>query len=124
MPVKPKRPCSYPGCPALTDKRYCEEHQIEGKKRKAEVNRFYDQHSRDKRAEAFYKSKAWEATRLRVLNRDNYLCQECLKQRRITRVDNVHHKVELKEDWSKRLQLDNLVSLCAECHNKIHANKG
>lgn len=27
MPYKPKRPCSYPGCPALVNGRYCEEHQ-------------------------------------------------------------------------------------------------
>ena len=27
MPRKPKRPCSYPGCPKLTDGRFCEEHQ-------------------------------------------------------------------------------------------------
>lgn len=27
MPRKPKRPCSYPGCPRLTDGRFCEEHQ-------------------------------------------------------------------------------------------------
>ncbi|MDA3835225.1 MAG: hypothetical protein PF495_17710 [Spirochaetales bacterium] len=26
MPYKPKRPCSHPGCPRLTDGRYCEEH--------------------------------------------------------------------------------------------------
>ena len=26
MPRKPKRPCSYPGCPNLTDGRFCEEH--------------------------------------------------------------------------------------------------
>ena len=26
MPTKPKRPCSYPGCPKLTDGRFCEEH--------------------------------------------------------------------------------------------------
>ena len=27
MPRKPKRPCSYPGCPNLTDGRFCEEHE-------------------------------------------------------------------------------------------------
>ena len=27
MPRKPKHPCAYPGCPLLTDGRYCEEHQ-------------------------------------------------------------------------------------------------
>ena len=26
MPKKPKRPCSHPGCPNLTDGRFCEEH--------------------------------------------------------------------------------------------------
>jgi hypothetical protein len=26
MPMKPKRPCRYPGCPNLTDGLYCEEH--------------------------------------------------------------------------------------------------
>ena len=25
MPRKPKRPCSYPGCPKLVDGQYCEE---------------------------------------------------------------------------------------------------
>ena len=27
MPSKPKKPCAYPGCPNLTDGRYCPEHQ-------------------------------------------------------------------------------------------------
>lgn len=27
MPRKPKRPCSFPGCPNLTDGRFCEEHE-------------------------------------------------------------------------------------------------
>lgn len=121
MPQRPKRPCSKPGCPNLTAGSFCEDHQAEAERQKAEANRYYDQHLRDKRAEVFYKSKAWTAARLRVLSRDNYLCQECLRQGRITRADTVHHLVEIKENWSKRLKMDNLVSLCAECHNKAHA---
>ena len=121
MPQRPKRPCSKPGCPNLTTGRYCEEHWAEEKKERAESNRYYDQHLRDKRAEAFYKSRAWVAARWRVLIRDNYLCQECLRQGYIIRADTVHHKIELKEDWSKRLQIDNLVSLCTECHNRMHS---
>lgn len=34
VPTKPKRPCSYPGCPKLTDGRFCEEHA------KAEAKRY------------------------------------------------------------------------------------
>ena len=121
MPIKPKKPCAKLGCPNLTDGHYCEKHKAEAEKRKAETNKFYDKHIRDKQAEMFYKSKAWVAARQQALIRDNYLCQECLKRGRITRADTVHHKIELKEDWSKRLQLGNLVSLCAECHNRIHS---
>ena len=40
MPTKPKRPCSYPGCPKLTDGRFCEEHA------KAEAKR-YEKYDRD-----------------------------------------------------------------------------
>lgn len=27
VPRKPKRPCSFPGCPRLTDGRFCPEHE-------------------------------------------------------------------------------------------------
>lgn len=40
MPRKPKHPCGYPGCPELTDKRYCLKHQ------KLE-NRQYEKYDRD-----------------------------------------------------------------------------
>lgn len=40
MPRKPKQPCAYPGCPKLSDGRYCEEH------RKQEARR-YETYSRD-----------------------------------------------------------------------------
>ena len=33
MPRKPKRPCSFPGCPKLTEGRFCEEHEKEENKR-------------------------------------------------------------------------------------------
>ena len=29
MPTKPKHPCGYPGCPNLTDRRYCPEHGVD-----------------------------------------------------------------------------------------------
>ncbi|TWK49239.1 hypothetical protein CHCC20347_1522 [Bacillus paralicheniformis] len=35
----------------------------------------------------------------------------------------VHHIVEVKQDWSKRLDLSNLESLCNACHNKVHGDR-
>ena len=116
MPVRPKRPCSYPGCPELTDERYCDRHRGAG-------NRYYDRNLRSRRSDAFYKSKAWQAARQARLTRDNHMCRECLREGRITPANTVHHIVEITEDWSKRLDLDNLESLCASCHGKVEAAK-
>ncbi|WP_399533503.1 HNH endonuclease [Gemella sp.] len=35
----------------------------------------------------------------------------------------VHHKVEVRTDWSKRLEMSNLESVCRNCHNKIEHYK-
>ncbi|EOB6976219.1 TPA: HNH endonuclease, partial [Staphylococcus aureus] len=34
----------------------------------------------------------------------------------------VHHIIYVDEDFNKALDLDNLMSVCYSCHNKIHAN--
>jgi 5-methylcytosine-specific restriction enzyme A len=54
------------------------------------------------------------------LNRDP-ACQECLKHDRLVAATHVHHIVELTDDWDKALDLDNLRSLCASCHSRLHA---
>lgn len=87
-------------------------------------NQYYDKHKRNQEARSFYKSKAWEKCRTVVLMRDNYLCQHCLKQGKITPADMVHHIEELLEHPEKALDEDNLVSLCHPCHNKEHPEKG
>lgn len=84
----------------------------------------YDKYQRDQESRAFYKSRFWEKCRQLILNRDNHLCQECLKQDKLTPADMVHHKTELKDEWSKRFEPDNLISLCNSCHNKQHPEKG
>ncbi|MDN6852701.1 MAG: HNH endonuclease [Tetragenococcus koreensis] len=69
----------------------------------------------------FYHSKAWNKARKAALLRDNYMCQRCLANGVITNENLlVHHKTELKNDWSKRLELKNLETVCFSCHNKIH----
>lgn len=120
VPAKPKKPCNKPGCPELTTGRFCSQHQSEGEKQRVRADKYYDQYQRDKQSRGFYKSRAWQAVRLRALVRDTYLCQDCLKENRIAQADTVHHRVPIREDWSKRLDMDNLLSLCSACHNKRH----
>ncbi len=123
MPTRPKRPCAHPGCPELVDRGYCAKHQHLAQQRKADSNRHYDQNTRDQRARDFYQSRAWQAVRRQALIRDHGLCQDCLKEQRVTPAETVHHIVSVRDDWSLRLVLSNLLSLCFGCHNKRHGGK-
>ncbi|MDT2240900.1 HNH endonuclease signature motif containing protein [Paenibacillus larvae] len=89
-----------------------------------EQARTYDKYKRNKEARDFYNSSAWKKCRTAVLIRDHHLCQKCLKQKKITQADMVHHIVHLTDDWSKGLDMDNLESLCLSCHNEEHGNGG
>lgn len=73
--------------------------------------------------DAFYKSKAWKSLRLEALQRDNYLCVECLKNGKITPADTVHHIKPLRIDQARALQLSNLETVCTACHNKLHRER-
>lgn len=69
---------------------------------------------------SFYTSVKWRRKRESILRRDKYLCQICKKYGKNTEAVIVHHKVEVNDDWSKRLEDDNLISVCAKHHNQIH----
>lgn len=86
-------------------------------------NWFYQVTEEGKQAMAFYNSKAWRRCRELVLKRDHYLCQECLKEQRLTPANIVHHIVHYRDDPSKGLDMDNLITVCPECHNKLHPEK-
>ena len=94
--------------------------------RKANTKRYNQevrQNGRNKEYTAFYNSTQWRKLRQQVLIRDNYLCQHCLAEGVVNDKDLiVHHKIELKRDWSKRLDMENLEVVCFSCHNKIHSS--
>jgi len=61
--------------------------------------------------------------RIKVLERDNYTCQVCGKNKEDGKTIIVHHKDET--GWSKKKpeknnSMENLVSLCVQCHMGIH----
>jgi len=75
-------------------------------------------------AEAFYKSQAWKDIRDVAIRRDAYLCVDCMKSGKVTPAEEVHHIIPLTPenitDASITLNMDNLVSLCRECHKARH----
>jgi 5-methylcytosine-specific restriction protein A len=53
------------------------------------------------------------------LNQDP-LCEECRANNRLVAASIVHHHVDLRVDGDRALEMENLVSLCAACHNQLH----
>ncbi len=109
MPYKPKRPCSYPGCPNLTEGRYCVEH----KKLMAQQ---YDKHQRSKESTAFYNSSEWRKKRANYLI-EHPFCVECWKYGRLTKATVVDHIIPIRMGGAL-LEDENLQALCPSCHTR------
>lgn len=113
MPRKPKHPCRYPGCPNLTDGMYCTEHEKAARdsynryERSPDVNRKY--------------GRAWKRIRDRYAQA-HPLCEMCLKEGRLTPVEEVHHILPISKGGTHAQS--NLMSLCQSCHTKIHHELG
>ena len=69
---------------------------------------------------SFYASRQWQDLRNQRWYDADGLCEMCKKKGIIREGIDVHHLVEISKDWSKRLDYDNLVLLCKDCHNEIH----
>lgn len=118
----PKKICLAPSCNKLVGmkEKYCLSCQPAMKEVKREKNQKYDQYVREDDIVKFYHSREWKRVREAVLIRDNYLCQYCLKDNIIKPAEIVHHIIEIKDDWRKRLLTNNCESVCKSCHNKLH----
>jgi 5-methylcytosine-specific restriction enzyme A len=87
-------------------------------------SKLYDKYKRNNVAKKFYNSASWRKCRELVLLRDNYLCQECLRNGQVITADMVHHIKSFEDHPELALDSDNLVSICNPCHNKEHPEKG
>ena len=113
MPLKPKRPCSYPGCPELTDGRFCEAHA------KKESQR-YERYDRDPEKNKRYGS-SWRKIRAAFI-KANPLCVRCQQDGRLTPAREVHHIIPLRDGGTN--DINNLMALCRSCHSEITAREG
>lgn len=92
-------------------------------------HREYDRYSRDRRSRSFYNSKEWKTGRATALEADGgidvYLF---MTEGIIAAADMVHHIIPLKDDWNKRIDIDNMMSLSSDTHSMIEQmykkNKG
>lgn len=71
----------------------------------------------------FRSTEAWKRKSIEIRTRDCYLCQICLRKMFNTAIQlnrrniEVHHIIPVAEDWDKRLDNYNLISLCNKHHD-------
>lgn len=91
------------------------------------INADYDRSKRDPGGKRFYGSRAWTELRRIKLSRDPF-CERCPEREglngwQFTPATTVHHRIERSARPDLALDLDNLESLCAACHNRHHKGK-
>lgn len=104
MPTKPKRPCKHPGCPHLTNNRYCNQHA--------------NQHisDRENAYERGYSSR-WQKARKQFLAK-HPLCAECERTGKLTQATVVDHIKPHRGDDTLFWDEKNWQPLCKRCHDK------
>ncbi|MBQ7939474.1 MAG: HNH endonuclease [Clostridia bacterium] len=74
---------------------------------------------RDSRAKRFRNTQAWKDKTRVIKQRDLHLCRLCLHNRILCAKQlEVHHIEPLFEAFDRRLDDDNLVTLCYWCHKR------
>lgn len=108
MPARPPTPCRHAGCRALVSPPgYCVEHKQDGAKWKPRASaaaRGYDY--------------AWSVLRLRILERDRWLCQcdECKATGRVLPAHEVDHHVPKYRGGTD--DPANLRAINRDCHKR------
>lgn len=90
--------------------------------------RTYKKREKDSKADRFRKSKGWTNKSIEIRQRDRYLCRVCeanlyntIRQYNSSKLE-VHHIIPVNEDYDKRLDNDNLITLCNYHHKLAEEN--
>lgn len=77
----------------------------------------------------FRSTMAWQRKREEIKERDHYLCQVCIRNLHgtVRRLNHerleVHHIIPLEEDEDKKLDNQNLITLCERHHEMAEQGK-
>ena len=106
--------CQY--CGRIHDSKYICKQRASKKKQTTEVDKFR------------WTSK-WQKKREEIKKRDLYLCQICIRElyNTVTKYNtkdlNVHHNIPINEDYNKRLDNNNLLTVCSYHHEMCESGK-
>lgn len=117
------KPCSYVGCNTLVEygEKYCDKHSNTDKERYKEYksNRLKDKDERDR--QRFYNSKTWIKLRDYISANQYQLDILELYKGNVVVAEDYHHVISIKDDWNKRLDVDNIIGLSHANHMLVEA---
>lgn len=113
-----KHICPHLGCHEIIPitQPYCDAHVSRHKQ--------YDQSVRlttDAKYHAFYVSSEWEQIKAMINNKYHGLCLWSYYQGIIVPYKAIHHIISLREEWNKRIDIDNLIPLTQDAHAMVEA---
>lgn len=86
-------------------------------------------YKRPSKQDKFRWTKAWQRKRGEIKERDSGVCQVCIRDlyepyKRIEYHEiSVHHAIPLEQDFDKRLDNDNLLTLCLRHHEMAESGE-
>lgn len=89
----------------------------------------YKDKDKNSKANKFRVTKTWINKSIEIRERDKYLCRVCINNLYNTintynyNKLEVHHIIPIQEDYNKRLDNDNLITLCAYHHHMAEAGE-
>ena len=101
MPHKPLTPCKHPGCPQLTDQKFCDKHRR--------------QHERTTASERGYDHR-WRTARKKFL-KEHPFCVKCQEQGKLIKANVVDHIKPHRGDKVLFWDQSNWQPLCKRCHD-------
>lgn len=74
-------------------------------------------------SQKFRKTQRWKDKSLQIRERDHFMCVYCMQHdKRVNTADiEVHHIIPINVDYDRRLDDDNLISLCREHHEQAES---
>ena len=73
-----------------------------------------------------YQNSTWRKLRDTYMHK-HPLCEECLKQGKVTPAEDIHHKKSPFKggeiNYNLLLDPENLMALCKDCHGNLHASQ-
>ncbi|WP_017416777.1 hypothetical protein [Clostridium tunisiense] len=117
------RLCGWTGCTKVikNEAKYCSKHQaIHAEAEKARHTE-YRLKRPDKKEQDFYNTLEWKRIRdvARAMQNGVDVFSYYILDK-VEEAETYHHIIEIKEDWTRRLDIDNLIGLTESNHRRIH----